>query len=309
MRELTDTKQFLALSKPFPSSIACKVADFFALSKIKLSLLVVITSALGYWLAFKEPIAQNPNWSTVHFLVTVLGILCFVFSANALNQVMEREFDALMERTKNRPLPSGRMNVLEATAIALVIGSIGAYLLFSFTNLLTLVLALVAWSVYLFAYTPLKRKTPFCTAVGAISGALPPVIGWTAVKGEIGLGAALLFSLQFLWQFPHFWLIAWMYSDDYSKAGFKVLPKLPTHLLTKLIVGSTALVVLIGTFPVATNLTYFWLHFSLAFAIGCWLLVLTFRFSVSPSRPIARNLLALVDAYLPLILLVWLFKT
>lgn len=309
MKALTDTKQVFALSRLFPSSIACKVVDFFALSKIKLSSLVVITSTLGYWLAFKEPIAQNLNWSTVHFLLTMLGILCLVFSANALNQAMEREFDALMERTKNRPLPSGRMKVSEAKAIAFVIGSIGAYLLFSFMNLLTLVLAFVAWSVYLFAYTPLKRKTPFCTAVGAISGALPPVIGWTAVKGEIGLEAVLLFSLQFLWQFPHFWLIAWMYSEDYSKAGFKVLPKLPTHLLTKLIVGFTALVVLVGILPVATNLTSSWFQFSLVFAIVCWLLVSAFRFSVSPSRPIARQLLALIDAYLPLILLVWLFTT
>ncbi|MFA0776769.1 MAG: hypothetical protein PVTTEEND_000483, partial [Candidatus Fervidibacter sp.] len=201
-------------------AVGAKVADYLQLIKLKLSALVLFTVALGYLLALRNPLPLVIG----HWLLTLLGSFLVIAAANAFNQVWEREADGRMRRTMNRPLPAERMSVTEAFCAAVLMALVGLTTLALATNWLTTFLAGLALGLYVLAYTPLKRRTEFCTLVGAVAGALPPVMGWTAVRGEINGEAAALFALQFLWQFPHFWAIAWLYRDDYQRAGFRMLP-------------------------------------------------------------------------------------
>ena len=171
-----------------------KISDYAQLVKLKLSTLVVITTAFGYLLAVRN------HWTEVssHLVLTLIGAFMIVGAANAFNQVLERDLDGLMERTKGRPLPSGRMGLFEAIFAATFLAASGLTLLTLFTNWLTVFLSSLAFSLYVFAYTPLKRKTEFCSLIGAISGAIPPVMGWTAVRNELSPDVLALFALQFL---------------------------------------------------------------------------------------------------------------
>jgi protoheme IX farnesyltransferase len=195
-----------------------KLKAFFELLKFRLSFLVSFSSAIGYLLGNKGEV----NW--LNFILFTLGGFLISGSALTINQVLEKEFDKKMNRTMNRPLPTLRVSVIEALIFALATFSIGIFLLAAFTNALTTILATISLILYAFIYTPLKRVGPVAVFVGAIPGALPPLLGWVAATGEVSVNAVVIFLLQFLWQFPHFWAIAWLADEDYKHAGFKLLP-------------------------------------------------------------------------------------
>lgn len=199
-------------------SIALKSRAYVELLKPRLSLLVAFSCAFGYGLATRG----SMDW----MVLTVLTMAGFLLSGAsvAINQVLEMDYDKLMERTKMRPLPTQRISVSEAITFAIVCGLLSLSLLWWFTNPLTVFLSVISMLLYCFAYTPLKRVGPIAVFVGAFPGALPPLLGWIAATGEISHEAMIIFGIQFIWQFPHFWAIAWVADDDYKKAGFKLLP-------------------------------------------------------------------------------------
>jgi len=187
-----------------------------ALAKFRLTFTVVISSALGF------AIAPGP-FNIQIFLLLVSGGFLVTGAANGFNQVIERDSDRLMKRTKNRPLPSGRMGVNEALAYATIMSLTGLTLL-AFINLLSVVLGFLALFIYVVIYTPLKKISPIAVFVGAFSGAIPPMLGYIAATDQFGLAPGILFAVQFIWQFPHFWAIAWVGDDEYKKAGIRLLP-------------------------------------------------------------------------------------
>lgn len=181
-------------------------------------MLVAFSCAFGYGLATRGQV----DWITLTIL-TLAGFLLSGASV-AINQVIERDLDALMDRTKMRPLPTGRINVSEAITFALFCAMVSLALLWMYTNPLTTLLSFISLLLYCFAYTPLKRVGPIAVFVGAFPGALPPLLGWIAATGGVAHEALIIFGIQFVWQFPHFWAIAWVADDDYKRAGFKLLP-------------------------------------------------------------------------------------
>jgi protoheme IX farnesyltransferase len=192
--------------------------DFLLLTKARLSSLVLMSTAVGYWLGMTSP---RPAW---HMVWACAGTWLVVAGANALNQWMEREADGRMERTKARPLPAGRLSPRTALLAGAGLSAAGLAVLGAAVNPLSAVLAAVSWGSYVLVYTPLKRVTPLSTLIGAIPGALPPVIGWAAARGDVHGGAWALFGILFLWQLPHFLAIAILYRDDYARGGFPMLP-------------------------------------------------------------------------------------
>ena len=197
-----------------------KLRDYAQFTKLRLASLVVFSAALSYITG-----STKINWLELSMLI--LGGFLVTGASNGFNQVMERDLDKIMARTANRPLPQERMNVAEAMVIASLMGIAGIALLWWFNNPLCAILGATALILYTLVYTPLKRKTPFAVFVGAFPGAIPPMLGFVATTegfGEINVHALILFSVQFIWQFPHFWSIAWVLDDDYKKAGFKMLP-------------------------------------------------------------------------------------
>ena len=195
-----------------------KLRAYVELLKPRLSFLVAFSSVFGYILGTSGPL----NW--VSLLMLGLGGFLVSGASVTINQIIERNLDALMSRTEGRPLPSHRITVLEAVWVAIITACVGLALLMNYTNPLTVLLSILSLLLYSFAYTPLKRVGPVAVFVGAIPGALPPLLGWVAATGHLGYEALILFSIQFIWQFPHFWAIAWVSHDDYQKAGFKLLP-------------------------------------------------------------------------------------
>ena len=194
-----------------------KAKAFFQLIKFRLALTVAFSSAIGYLLG-----AHELNWGKA--VLVMLGGLAVTGSANTINQIFEIDLDKQMKRTANRPLPMGVLSVTEAWVFTFLLGGLGLGLLTYFFNPLAAALSLVSLILYGFIYTPLKTISPICVAVGAIPGGLPPLIGWVAATGYLGVEGWILFGIQFMWQFPHFWAIAWVLDDDYKKAGFKMLP-------------------------------------------------------------------------------------
>jgi len=197
--------------------MAHKAKAFFKLLKFRLSFTVAFSSAIGFILGF-------PGASYASIALVMLGGLLVTGAANIINQIIERDLDKHMKRTAKRPLPTGQVSVTEATVFAVVLGIAGLLLLGLYFNLLTAGLSLLSLILYGFVYTPLKRISPICVFIGAIPGGMPPLIGWVAATGILGAEAWILFGIQFIWQFPHFWAIAWVLDDDYKKAGFKMLP-------------------------------------------------------------------------------------
>lgn len=201
-----------------------KITDYAQFTKLRLASLVVFSAIIGYVIAVQE-MNRPVNWLEMSMLF--LGGFLVTGASNGFNQVIEREYDKLMPRTANRPLPAGRMTVNEGVAVATIFAIAGVILLHVFVNPLSAMLSIVALLLYVFAYTPLKRVTPWAVFVGAFPGAVPPMLGWVGATegfGFIGTNALLLFAVQFMWQFPHFWAIAWVVDDDYRKAGFRLLP-------------------------------------------------------------------------------------
>ncbi len=200
------------------SGSAGVVLPYFELLKPRVSLLVALTTAAGFCLASTFPV----DWPALFW--TVLATALVSGGSVCLNQVMERHLDGRMTRTAGRPLPTERVSVGAATGFGIVLILAGTMVLLSATRVLPAVLGLASAGVYLFAYTPLKRRTALCTTVGAVPGAIPPLMGWTAAGGQLTLEAWVLFGILFLWQYPHFLAITWIHRDDYRKGGFKMLP-------------------------------------------------------------------------------------
>jgi len=199
-------------------SVSYKLRDYIELIKLRLTLLVVFSSGAGYLFGITEPIV----WT--HFGLLLLSGFLITGSANGINQILERDLDKLMTRTANRPMATGRLQVWEATVITAVMGIVGVIILSIFMNSITALLGLFSLLSYAFVYTPMKRTTSFAVLAGAFPGAMPTVIGYVAITGDIDLACIALFMIQFIWQFPHFWSIAWLLDDDYKKAGFQLLP-------------------------------------------------------------------------------------
>src|SRR5688572_4723852 len=194
-----------------------KARAYFELLKFRLSFLVAFSCAFGFVLA--TPVV---NWTTL--IMLFLGGLLLSGSSVTINQIIEKDLDKLMTRTQNRPLPTNRVSVREAIIFAVICFLLSVSILLVFTNVFTTILSVVSMLLYCFAYTPLKRVGSIAVFVGAIPGALPPLLGWVAATGSISIEAWIIFGIQFIWQFPHFWAIAWVADDDYKKAGFKLLP-------------------------------------------------------------------------------------
>ena len=192
------------------------VSDFKSITKVRLSVSVVFSSIAGYFLA-AEAIQIKP------LILLALGGYFMVGASNAFNQIIERDLDALMQRTKNRPIPSGRMGVNVAFLIASIFTVLGVWALYNL-NPKTAMYGAVSIFLYTCVYTPLKTKTPLSVFAGAIPGAIPFMLGWVAVTGEFGMEPGILFAIQFFWQFPHFWAIGWFLFEDYEKGGFFMLP-------------------------------------------------------------------------------------
>jgi protoheme IX farnesyltransferase len=200
------------------SLFTLKLKSYYELLKVRLSFLVAFSSGFGYILGSHGII----NWGA--FIAFCVGGFLVSGGAITLNQILEVEYDKVMKRTMGRPLPTGRVSKTEAAVYAVLLLIVGFSLLFAFTNVLTLLISMLSMVLYSFVYTPLKRVGPIAVFVGAIPGALPPLLGWVAATGQITYEAMIIFGIQFIWQFPHFWAIAWLADEDYKKAGFKLLP-------------------------------------------------------------------------------------
>jgi protoheme IX farnesyltransferase len=197
------------------------LADYWTLTKPEVNFLIVITTFAGFYLA--SPALPHP-WSLLLFN-TLFGTLLVASGTGTLNQYMERHFDAQMRRTAKRPLPAGRMIPTHALWFGVLLAVAGGLYLALLVNFLASWLAMLTLGTYLLFYTPLKRKTPLCTLVGAFPGAVPPLIGWAGARGSLSLEAWVLYAIVFLWQFPHFMAIAWMYREDYARGGYLTLPR------------------------------------------------------------------------------------
>jgi len=272
------------------------LADYVALTKPRINVLVVATSAAGYYLGAQGGLRALPMASAIAGTALVAG------GAAVLNQVYERDTDALMRRTRMRPLPGGRVSAADATIFGLALAGAGLALLAVRANLFAALLALATIVIYLAVYTPMKRRTSLATLIGAVPGALPPLIGWTAARGDVSLGGFALFAIVFLWQIPHFMAIAWMYRDDYRTAGFPMLPVVEpdgrgTGRQAVLYAAALLPVSLVPTLVGVSGLAYF----GIALVLGLGFIGLAVRFARSRSDITARWLFFGSITYLPLI--------
>jgi protoheme IX farnesyltransferase len=228
-----------------------KLKDYSQLIKASLSIMVVFSSVISYLLA---PKIVEYDWKMIT-LLAVAGLLV-TGSANAINQTVEKDTDALMKRTAKRPIAAGRMTVVEGWTFAVITGTIGVFMLGNFFNWLSAGIALISLFLYAFIYTPLKKVSSISVIVGAIPGALPCLIGWAAGNDALSMGGWILFLLQFLWQFPHFWAIAWIAHKDYTKAGFKLLPNEsgPTKYTAIQTIIYSLLLIPVGVIPYFINM-------------------------------------------------------
>ena len=205
-----------------PMRFYAAVADYWALTKPEINFLIAIATFAGFYLGWPAQLHGFPFLLLIH---TQLGTLLVASGAGTLNQYLERRFDAQMRRTARRPLVSGRLEPSSALWFGILMSLAGSIYLAAAVNALASLLAILTLVSYLTLYTPLKRKTPLCTVVGALPGAMPPLIGWAAASGKLSFEAWVLYAMLFLWQFPHFMAIAWMYREDYARAGYLVLPR------------------------------------------------------------------------------------
>ncbi|MDB5270518.1 MAG: protoheme farnesyltransferase [Hymenobacter sp.] len=272
-----------------------KARAYFQLLKFRLSLTVAFSSAIGYMLG-----AHELSWSRA--LLVMLGGLLVTGSANIINQVHERELDKLMTRTAKRPLPLGIISPAEAWVFCVLLGVAGFALLWHFFNPLTAGLSLLSLILYGFIYTPLKTISPICVAVGAIPGGLPPLIGWVAATGYIGVEAWVLFGIQFMWQFPHFWAIAWVADDDYKRAGFKMLPTPGNRDLRTAfqIMTYTLLLIPLSLLPLEFNISGR-ISALVAVVAGILFLLLTVQLMRTQSRKAALRIMFASFLYLPIV--------
>jgi heme o synthase len=273
--------------------------DYWELTKPEITFLVVMTTAAGFWMGTAAALPHVP-WRPC--LQSLLGTALVASGAATLNQLIELPYDARMRRTARRPIVSHRIAPSHALWFGVVLSVLGVAFLAISTNVLAALLAALTLVSYLFLYTPLKRITPLCTLVGAIPGAAPPLIGWAAARGRLDPAAWVLFAIVFLWQFPHFTPIAWMYREDYANAGYRVLPSAENRnrfVVWQTVVAPAALLV-VGLLPTISRLSGF-VYFGGALALGLILVFYSVRFAIHKTNLAARQLLLVSILYLPAI--------
>lgn len=298
-------KVISALDAPATSySLRLAFSDFKAITKAGLAVSVLFSSIAGYLLGFND---ANPfSWQVLVMLM--IGGYCMVGASNAFNQVIEKDLDALMDRTKNRPVASGRMPIWVALTIAILLTAVGLILLYAI-NPKTAMFGAISIFLYTCVYTPLKPLTPLSVFVGAFPGAIPFMLGWVAATGEFGIEAGTLFLIQFFWQFPHFWAIGWFLYEDYEKAGFYMLP-------TKKRDNSTALQTMLYTVwliiaSLLPSLGYTGQFFIspitavIVFLLGLWMLVYAVKLYKLRTPKAARTLMLVSVSYISLVQIVY----
>ena len=283
------------------ASLAVYFADFKEITKARLAVSVVFSSIAGYFLG-----AVEINFSSV--LLLAFGGYCMVGASNAYNQIIEKDLDALMSRTKNRPIPAGRMSVNTAMAIAVLMTILGIVALY-FLNPKTAMFGAISIFLYTSVYTPLKTKTPLAVFVGAFPGAIPFMLGWVAATDNFGIEPGTLFMIQFFWQFPHFWALGWMLDEDYKKGGFKMLPTGKKDKGTALqIIMYTIWMMIISVIPVfgfTGRLQLSIVAAIIVFLMGAVMLFFAFRLYEKRDNASARKLMLASVSYITLMQVVY----
>lgn len=282
------------------------LGDYLELFKVRVTALIVVTAWAGFYMGAAASGVSSLSWTLLNALVGI-GVTCA--GSAALNEVLEHKIDAMMRRTRNRPLPAGRMSLATGLTAGILATVAGPVFLAITTNVLTAALAFVTAVVYLSCYTPLKRVSPVSTFVGAFPGAMPPLLGWTAIRGRLELEAVFLFLIVFFWQFPHFQAIAWMYRDDYEAAGIKMLPVVDRagHVVIRQMLTYCSTLISVSLVPSLLGMTgkiypVGALILGLVFFWFVWRLARTKLPTTSPeSRGFARQLLQASVLYLPLL--------
>ncbi|MFY7739881.1 MAG: heme o synthase [Flavobacterium sp.] len=278
--------------------------DFKEITKSGLAISVLFSSIAGYLLGFDE---SHPfSWTTL--IMLIIGGYCMVGASNAFNQVIEKDLDALMDRTKNRPVPAGRMSPNIALFVASLLTIIGLILLY-LINPKTAMFGAISIFLYTSAYTPLKTVTPLSVFVGAIPGAIPFMLGWVAATGNFGIEAGTLFMIQFFWQFPHFWAIGWFLYEDYEKAGFFMLPtgQRDTKTATQIILYTFWLIVA-SLLPCLGFTGQFFISpiaAVLVFLLGLWMLIYAFKLYKQRTPKAARVLMLVSVSYITLLQIIY----
>lgn len=294
---MTNTSAQKVNSQSF--SIAAKVKDYMLLIKFTLSFTVVFSCVICYLLA---PKVVEYDWAMI--LILFLAGMLITGSANAINQAVEKDTDALMQRTAKRPVANGNMSQQEAYTFAFIAGVVGVGMMWYFFNLSSALVSAFSLFLYAFIYTPLKKINSIAVLVGALPGALPCLIGWVAGNDDFSLGGWVLFGMQFLWQFPHFWAIAWVAHTDYSKAGFKLLPadKGPTKFTAIQTIMYSVLMIPIGMVPYfigLTGITSLWI----VLVCNLLMVVQSARLYQAMDVKAARRVMFSSYIYLPIVLL------
>ncbi len=292
----------IELTSPRPSlAVSARFLTYVELMKPRIGSLVLVATGVGFYLALPAG-AWNLAAATTLFHAIVATALV-AGGANALNQVLEADLDALMDRTKNRPIPSGRMRSSEALWFGVLSGFAGTVYMALLVNTLAAGLLAFTFVSYVFVYTPLKTRTSMCVIIGAIPGALPPVIGWAAGAGSISIGALLLFGIVFFWQLPHFAAIAWQYRDDYARGGYPMISVIdPDGQRTRIhVVTHTVGLIAMSIFPALGGISGVWYGFS-AMLLGIAFLISGVAFVGRLTKESARFHVLASIAYLPLLL-------
>jgi protoheme IX farnesyltransferase len=291
----------------FVTCIYSKILDCWTLTKPEVNFLIALATFTGFYLGHAHQAGPFP----VSLLeCTLIGTLFVASGTGILNQYIERRFDAQMRRTANRPLAAGRLGASSGLALGIILAALGSAFLAVRVSLLASTLALFTLSSYLLIYTPLKRKSPACTLIGAIPGAMPPLIGWVGASGHLSSGAWLLCGILYLWQFPHFMAIAWMYRDDYQRAGYRVLPVTDNRCA---FVNRMTVLPLLGLIPL-TLIPALLGHAGVIYAWGTLLLGSVFLYhgsvlALQKSNQHARRLLLASIAYLPVVFAMLIFTS
>jgi protoheme IX farnesyltransferase len=277
------------------------ISDFKEITKMRLALSVVFSSIAGYLLG-----VDQVNFTTLFLLA--LGGYFMVGASNAYNQIIEKDLDALMDRTKNRPIPAGRMTVRTAFVIATVFTILGISILY-YINPQTAMFGAVSIFLYTCAYTPLKTKTPLAVFVGAIPGAIPFMLGWVAATNEFGIEPGTLFALQFFWQFPHFWAIGWFLYNDYKKGGFFMLPTgkqdKGTAVQTIMYTIWTIIVSIVPVFGVTGKLELSYVAATVVFGLGLFMLYYAIQLFKKMTEKAAKQLMLASVSYITLIQIIY----
>jgi heme o synthase len=272
-----------------------RILAFYKILKLRLSALVAFSAGIGYLLGTKGEF----SWS--HFIVFTIAGLGITGASNIINQIIERNSDKLMLRTQNRPLPTGVLSVFDASIFAGFLLIVSMYLMIQYINFNTALLSFISLLLYAFAYTPLKTKSQIAVFVGAIPGALPPMIGWLAATNEFGWQPGILFAIQFVWQFPHFWAIAWVLDEDYKRAGIRLLPGSGQDIRTAFqIMIYTLFLIPLGFIPYFLGMTGIVSAF-VALACGVLFLAQTFYLMKECSRKAALQIMFGSFLYLPIV--------